>query len=81
LTGVGAGASAWYGVTFLPRAAGSSLTHAVINETVYGVWYQATGANTISFLTISSSTNGVYVTDGTPTFDGVSVTGTPSDST
>ncbi|MFO0589233.1 MAG: DUF4215 domain-containing protein [Polyangiaceae bacterium] len=74
-TGAGAGASAWYGVSFLANAAQSSLTNAIINETVNGISYQATSANTIAYIAISTTVYGVYATDGTPTFDSVTVSG------
>jgi parallel beta-helix repeat protein len=66
-TGVGAGASAWYGITFNAAATGSSLTNAIINETVNGVWTQSTGTNTLDHINVSTTTNGFYITDGSPT--------------
>src|SRR4029078_6778652 len=56
ITSTGAGAGAWYGINFLSTATNSSLKRAVVDEAVYGLWYQSlAGTNTIAFDTFTGS--------------------------
>ncbi|MCE9573577.1 MAG: right-handed parallel beta-helix repeat-containing protein, partial [Deltaproteobacteria bacterium] len=68
LTGTASGA--WYGVELLPAAAGSLLDNVVITNPARGLSLYATGANTLSAITVQSASQyGLYAAAGSPTAD------------
>lgn len=75
LTGSGAGAGAWYGLAFLPGAAGSEMTHATLEKAVTAISHDTTGTNGFSDVRIDGSTTGLLVTAGAPAFGALSVAG------
>ena len=75
LRGASTSAGSWHGVHLLPSAVGGLLNHSHIRHAVYGVWYEATVANTLTGLVMSTASNaGVYATAGTVTGADLEVT-------
>ncbi|MBK7193332.1 MAG: DUF4215 domain-containing protein [Myxococcales bacterium] len=76
LAAASATAGSWYGVDLLPTAAGSVLDNLQISYPIYGLTHRATGANTLTSITVTSaSIAGLYATAGLATVDGLVVVG------
>ena len=72
LAAASATAGSWYGVDLLPTAAGSVLDNLQISYPIYGLTHRATGANTLTSITVTSaSIAGLYATAGLATVDGL----------
>lgn len=70
--GVSAASGSWYGVHFETTAIGSVFSHVLVQDAVYGVWYEATASNPLSGLTVEqSSSAGLYITAGNPLVSGL----------
>jgi MYXO-CTERM domain-containing protein len=75
LTTTSSSKGVWYGVHFLPSASSSALVHVDINEAASALQYEATaGTNIIKNASLATSNQGVYMLDGSLTFDTVSFT-------
>ncbi len=71
LTAASPSPGAWYGLELLPSAAGSTIDNVVVSYPVRGLNLAATGANTLSAITVQSASQyGLYASAGAPTVDG-----------
>jgi hypothetical protein len=71
LTAASPSPGAWYGLELLPSAAGSTIDNVVVSYPVRGLNLAATGANTLSAITVTSASQyGLYAVAGAPTVDG-----------
>ncbi|HVV86375.1 MAG TPA: right-handed parallel beta-helix repeat-containing protein, partial [Kofleriaceae bacterium] len=73
--GMVAGAGTWYGLVIDPLAAAATMNNVAIDGATYGLTYQSAGnvLATTGVSITSAKTNGVRITAGAPTLDGISI--------